>query len=363
MKRPDARICEDEVAAHVRESRFVREFWVSSGHHLTRRTEKGELAVTEGLLQAYLARPELVPPEEACLAERRLHAALLAEPGRPVAPDELAALADPDARQNWEVMLRFRDRLVAAGSVEAAYRQLVHQRAGHLPALFLDQLVHLILRNALDGCDDPYVLRAAELMFRPQRASFHDGTLLLADDEIVEAREQAVGRSPLLAMLGREPVAELDVMNRDNAWTYWSRSDAFTMVLNLGSDPAGREAVARAIEAWVGHVLQVAVQVEPVAAIEDREWRWFVGLDAEGTRIGNALWSGSTLSEDERMRVLALFRLFFRDPEDAEAAVRGYPVYLILAMAPDRRVRMKPQNLVAGLPVRAGRRASAGENP
>jgi len=339
----------------------VREFWVSSGHHLTRRTQQGELAVTDALLQAYLARPELMPPEEACRAERRLHAALLAEPRRSVAPDELEALADPDARQNWEVMLGFRDRLLAAGSVEAAYRHLVRHGAGHLPALFLDQVVHLILRNALDGCDDPSVLRAAELMFRPQRVSFHEGAVLLADDEIIEAREQVAGRSPLLAMLGREPVGELDVLNPENGWTYWSRSDAFTMVLNL--DPAGRAAVARTIEAWIGHLLHVAVLVEPVAAIEDREWRWFVGLDAEATRIGNALWSGSTLDEDTRMRVLALFRLTFRDPEDADEAVRGHPVYLILAMTPDRRVRMKPQNLVAGLPVRAGRRASAGENP
>ena len=38
-----------------------------------------------------------------------------------------------------------------------------------MPPLFLNQLVHLILRNALDGCTDPFVLRAAELMFRPQK--------------------------------------------------------------------------------------------------------------------------------------------------------------------------------------------------
>ncbi|XSC47726.1 DUF6352 family protein [Bradyrhizobium sp. RDT10] len=40
---------------------------------------------------------------------------------------------------------------------------------------------HLILRNALEGCDDPYVLRAAELLYRSQLAAVHDGTLLLAD--------------------------------------------------------------------------------------------------------------------------------------------------------------------------------------
>jgi len=32
--------------------------------------------------------------------------------------------------------------------------------------------------------------------------------------------------------------------------------------------------------------------------------------------------------------------------------VRGEPVYLILAMTPDKTIRMKPQNLLTGLPVR-----------
>jgi hypothetical protein len=31
--------------------------------------------------------------------------------------------------------------------------------------------------------------------------------------------------------------------------------------------------------------------------------------------------------------------------------VRGDPVYLILAMAGDKTIRMKPQNLLTGLPV------------
>ena len=30
----------------------------------------------------------------------------------------------------------------------------------------------------------------------------------------------------------------------------------------------------------------------------------------------------------------------------------GEPVYLILAMTPDRMLRMKPQNLLTGLPIR-----------
>ena len=84
----------------------MREFWVSSGHHLTRRTEGGGLAVTDELILAYLARPELMPPDDACAAERALHASLLAQPRRPVNPAELAALADADARERGHSMRR-----------------------------------------------------------------------------------------------------------------------------------------------------------------------------------------------------------------------------------------------------------------
>ncbi len=327
------------------------EFWVSSGHHLTRRDAGGGLVVTDELLLAYLARPELVPPDEACDAERALYAALLADPRRRVAPAEVAALADADARENWEMILAFRDRLLAARSVEAAYLDLVRNGAAGTPPLFLNQLVHLILRNALDGCDDPYTLRAAELFFRPQRASLSNGSLLLADAELIDEAEGAGRSSPLVAMLGREPVSELDVLTADNAWTYWSRSDAFSMALNLGSDPKSREGLARVIEAFLRHLMAVEVAVAPIPAIEDRDWRWFVGLDAEGTRIGNALWRGEAVDAATSERVLALFRLTVLDPARADPRIEGRPVYLLLAMTPDRLVTMKPQNLIAGLPL------------
>jgi hypothetical protein len=87
----------------------MREFWVSSGHHFTRRTEGGGLGVTNELLLAYLARPELLPPEEACDAERGLHARLLADPRAPVSEAEIAAITDEDARENWQFMIAFRD--------------------------------------------------------------------------------------------------------------------------------------------------------------------------------------------------------------------------------------------------------------
>lgn len=329
----------------------MREFWVSSGHHLTRRSDGGGLAVTDELILAYVARPELMPPAEASAAERELHASLLRAPRRAVPASEIDAFDDADARANWKVMLAFRDRLVAALSIEAAYLDLIRKGAGNTPPLFLNQLVHLILRNALDECDDPYILRAAELLFRPQRVSFHNAAMLLADLEVIESHEQG-GHSPLLAMFGQEPASELDVLNAENAWTYWSRSDAFTMALNIGSDARARGALARVIEAWVRHLLHMEVRVEPLSAIEDQDWRWFVGLDAEATQIGNALWRGETIGEEARSRVLATFRLTFSDASYVDDRVGNHPVYVLLGMTRDRILRVKPQNLITGLPLK-----------
>ncbi|WP_375457781.1 DUF6352 family protein [uncultured Enterovirga sp.] len=330
----------------------MREFWVSSAHHLAVRTEGGGLLVTDELLLAYLARPELMPPPEACRAERELHAALSAAPRRPVAQAEVAAIEDADARENWTLMLAFRGRLLTAATVEAAYLGLVRSPLPQMPPLFLNQLVHLILRNALDECHDPYVLRAAELFFRPQRVTLLDGAAILADAEIIEAEEQGRAPSPLADMLGRLPRAELDVLDDANAWTYWSRSDAFTMALNISASPKSRAGLARAIESWIRHLLHLEVEVEAVAQVVDSDWRWFVGLDQEGTRIGNAVWNGEPVPSETLARLLALFRLRFRP---GEARLRpdmaGHPAYLLLAMTPDRRVLMKPQNIVAGLPL------------
>ena len=180
----------------------MRDFWLSCGHHLLDRDEGGGLVVTDEFLKAYLARPELAPPPDACIVERTLHAALLTNPRRPVAAGEIAAIADADARENWSLMIAFRDHLVSHRTVEAAYLDLVRRGVGQTPPLFINQLVHVILRNALDGCDDVFVLRAAELFFRPQRLTVHDGSLIAADEETVagaSARNRSRRWSPCSA--------------------------------------------------------------------------------------------------------------------------------------------------------------------
>ncbi len=338
----------------------MKDFWISSGHHLLDRDEAGRLMVTDAFLKAYFARPELLPPQEACETELRLHHELLMhDPRRPVGQDEIAAMEDPDARENWEFMIAFRDRLLAAPSLEAAYLELARGSAANTPPLFMDQLAQLVLRNTLDGEHDPFVLRAAELFYRSQRVTFHEGALLLADAETIEVHEQNRHTSPLLSMLGGPAVTELEILEEKNAGSYFDRSDAVDMVLGFGgADSPARRGLAAVMEAWIHHLLAVDVKIEPVERIEDDDGAWFVGLDAEATRIGNALWTGKDLDPEAAERILALFRLGFSDIGEVMPDVGARPIWLIMAMAPDRTIRMKPQNLVAGLPLRAAAPAS-----
>ena len=103
----------------------MSDFWISSGHHLLDREQGGGLLVTDEFLKLYLARPEMIPPAEACAVERTLHAALLADPRMPVSPSDIAAIADVDARENWQLLLEFRDYLLRHKTLEAAYIELI----------------------------------------------------------------------------------------------------------------------------------------------------------------------------------------------------------------------------------------------
>src|SRR5689334_20903476 len=177
----------------------MQDVWLSCGHRLLDRDAGGGLLVTDEFLKAYLARPELAPPAEACAAERMLHAALLDIPRRAVAAREIAAIADADARENFALLLAFRDHLLAHPTLEAAYLGLARNGVGSTPPLFLNQLMHVILRNALHGCEDAFVLRAAELFFRPQRVTTHEGALLAADEELISGKN-GLPVSPLVSM-------------------------------------------------------------------------------------------------------------------------------------------------------------------
>jgi hypothetical protein len=106
------------------------------------------------------------------------------------------------------------------------------------------------------------------------------------------------------------------------------------------------------IEHWVHHLLAVDIAVEPLTEFRDAHFTWYVGLDADGTRIGDALWNGGALDGSTQARLVGLYRLTFRDSEAVMDQVRGEPVYLILGMDRDKTIRVKPQNLVTGLPIK-----------
>lgn len=329
----------------------MNDFWIACGHHLLDRDEGGGLRVTDEFLKAYFARPELMPPQDACPIERRLHRELLAEPRQIVGADEIAAIVDADARENWHFVLAFRDLLLRHPTLEAAYLASVRSGANDLPPLFVNQLVHVILRNALDGCDDPFVLRAAELFFRAQRILPHEQALLLGDEEIVGGRTPTPVLS-LMSMLGATTDATVEVLSEDNAQVYWQRSDQFDMALDLTPDGRGPAALALAMTRWISHLLGIGVRIEPLRALQDARLTWYVGLDADATRLGNRLWRGEEPDARDADRVLALFRLTFADSSQALDDVGAEPVYLILSMTPDQKLRLKPQNLLTGLPVK-----------
>ena len=329
----------------------MTDFWLSCGHHLLDRDAGGGLVVTDDFLKVYMARPELIPPPEACAVERTLHAALLSDPRMTVPATDVAAITDVDARENWQMLIAFRDHLLRHKTLEAAYVDLVRRCAGATPPLFVNQLVHVILRNALDGVEDARVLRAAEMFFRTQRATLHEGALLAADEETIAGGTQAPV-SPLVSMLGLPAEAQIDVLNADNAETYWERSDRFDMALDLTGGRDGLAALAEAMRLWIAHLLGHAVTIEPLTELRDAPLIWYVGLDAEATKIGNTMWNGQELDEMSQARVAGLFRLTFRDSAVMLDKVKGEPVYLIFAMNGDKLIRMKPQNLVTGLPVK-----------
>jgi Family of unknown function (DUF6352) len=292
--------------------------------------------------------------EQSGEGERRLHAALMQHPRKVVNEKELESLEDPDARDNYRILLRFRDKLLTAGTVEGCYMSLFKAPID-VPPMFVDQLAHVILRNILDGCADALRLRAGEVFFREQKATIQDGHVLLADLETVEMhasgnRYGSIGRLIVEAQ-GEAFQANLDVLDRANAALYWARESRHDTVISLTYGRPALDAFARVMEAWVRHFLQLEVSIKPVRQIDEPRWAWHVGLDAESTAILNELWSGGEIEPGRMRNILALFALQFGEPHAMRADLRGRTVYLALSCEGGGAVRMKPQNLLTNLPL------------
>jgi len=276
------------------------------------------------------------------------------EPRRGIGEAELAAVEDEDARDNYRILLRFRQKLLDAGTVEGCYMNLF-KAAIDIPPMFVDQLVHVVLRNVLDGCDDPLRLRAAEIFWRNQKATIQEGHVLLADLETVEMhasgnRYGSIGRLIVEAQ-GDVFQENLHVLDRSNAALYWERESRHDTVISLTYGRPALDAFCRVMEAWVAHFFNLKVAIKPVRKIDEPRWAWHIGLDAESTAILNELWAGSEVEHGRMRRILSLFEMRFDDPALMRPEIAGRSVYLALACDADQVLNMKPQNLLTNLPL------------
>jgi hypothetical protein len=332
----------------------MKDLWPNSGYPLLDKTDDGHLLVTDDYLRRYYVRPELALLPGSCPAERALHEALMEAPRRRVAPAEIEALGDADARENYRVMLRFRDRLLDCPTLQSFYASLYPADVA-VPPDFLHHIVQMIVRHLLEGEQDGLVARASELFFREQRISVERGMVLSADAETVRVQGSTAGFGSIGRLL-REvnaPVRslELDVLDEDNREEYWERNERFDTVLALNPGRPAAAALARVIERWIAHFHGVSCTVTPIREIGDEEWLWHVGLDAEATATLNAVYRGEAVDTERMKRVIGLFRADFADPGALRPELAGAPVFMALAMRADGCLRMKPQNLLVNLPL------------
>src|SRR5215471_6506206 len=144
------------------------DFWPTCGYRLLAIGSDERLTLTDDYLRSTLARPELAPIAESCPAELALHDRLMVAPRAAITADELAALVDADARENYAIWQRFRARLTAAPSIEAAYVAIFREGVD-VPPLLVHELTRILLRHILGESCAPLEARAAEMLFRPQK--------------------------------------------------------------------------------------------------------------------------------------------------------------------------------------------------
>lgn len=331
------------------------DFWPSCGYRLLAVDDDRRLRVRDDFLRGYLLRPELAPVRESGRAEIALHETLLSDPRARVSENEVAAIEDPDTRDNLRIWLRFRDRLLRAPTLEAAYVGLFEGEGVDVPPLFVHQLTQILLRHILGTDADPIEARAAEMLFRAQKISVLNDAVMAADEQSVEllATTGSLGSLGELLAQNRTPArtVDLDVLSEDNADSYWTRDERFDLAVSLNRGQPALAALCRVLQRWVAHFLAVDVTIAPEREIVDARWVWHVGLDAEASALLNDLYNGVDVADERRERLLCLFALRFADPAAMRPAIAGRPVYLAMAMDRQNRLRLKPQNLLLNLPL------------
>lgn len=335
----------------------MNDFWPACGYRFLQQKD-GALVVTDDFLRSLYLRPEVAPIAESCDAELKLHDALMKAPRREVASAELLTIKDSDAQANYRVLLRFRDRLLAAPTLEAAYLNLFKGDGVDVPPLFVFQLTQIFLRHVLaaNGAADPLEARMAECLFRVQKISvLEDGAVMAADDETIETFSETGGFGSLGELLKKQNTPtrsiDLDVLAAENKDAYWPRDERFDFAVSLNRGQPALDALMRVLEKWVRHFLGVEVEIKHRREIDDKNWVWHVGLDATGSGVLNDLYNQTPVEEERMNRLLCLFELRFKNPADMRQAIAGKPVYLAMAMDADNKLKLKPQNLLLNLPL------------
>jgi Family of unknown function (DUF6352) len=333
----------------------MQNFWPSSGYKLLQ-SRDGALVVTDDFLRALYLRPEIAPVAESCAAELTLHQALMSEPKRAVSSAEVLLMKDPDVQANYRVVLKFRDRLLAAPTLEAAYVNLFKGDGVDVPPLFVFELTQIFLRHVLGDDADPLEARMAECLFRVQKISIlEDGAVMAADDEAIEVYAETGGFGSLGELLKKQNTptrsVDLDVLTDDNKDSYWDRDERHDFAVSLNRGQPALDALMRVLEKWVKHFLGVEIEIKHKREVDDKMWVWHVGLDAVASSVLNDLYNNNSVEEERMNRLLCLFELRFKNPSDMRANISGKPVYLAMAMDAENKLKLKPQNLLLNLPL------------
>jgi hypothetical protein len=285
-------------------------------------------------LRDLLASSQLALVAESCASEANIHMALQAAPLKKISDAELATIADADARDNYSFFLRLQTELLAAGSLEAYYLQLIRSAAVTVPQEVMDALVENITLRMMDTTTNPTVDKniavqyaAAEWLYKRQAVHLEDGRVIhdVPRDSVTEPLDLSHGMANELS---------------------------HGLIFRLTNANSGLKALSQVLEKWTAHMLNTHVTIKHVAKVDDPAWRWHIGLEATSTGLLNDLYTGEDVSQERLKSLVSLFKLEFKNANDMRADLAGKPVYLGLAMDAKGQVKIKPQNLLLNLPMK-----------
>ena len=331
-------------------------YWPQCAYKTLQVSADNQLLVTDDFLRTYLLRDELNLVPESCAVEKLLHQRLTQNPRTAVSETEIAEMMDSDIQENYRIWLRYRTKLLTASSLESFYLGLFAGDGVDVPPLFVNQLVQIFMRHILGDKPSAMDARVAELFFRSQKMTvLEDGLVMSADHETIERNAQAPEFANIVDLLKQTTVAmksiDLDVLHEDNVDLYWTRDSNYDFAIPLNFGQTAVEHFSKLLAQWLNHFLGIEVKITPLAAINDPQWVWHVGLDAASTEILNALYNKDMVEANSIARLICLFRLDFISPNVALPELTGKPVYLGMAMNHDKLLKLKPQNLLFNLPL------------